>query len=273
MLTGELDDTGAGGGLVGAPLAGADHQVRADRQPEGGEDPLHVLLVLSDGGGEDTRADVRDAGQFQETLEGAVLAVGAVQDGEDHVDVAEGLRHRAGLAVEDLAVAGGDGEDDGALAGLGERVDVGDGALGDRHPRGLVGGEHPAALGGDADGQDVVPGAVDGAQDGAAGDHGDAVLGAAPAEDDGDARLAGFGSGLGEGRVLGEFSLLISRRAYLLVGRSSAPEGPCRARAPDRRTARRAPRGAAYGVRRQVGSGASGPVSGARAWRCGSSVP
>lgn len=211
VLTGEVGDAGPGGGLAGGPLAGADHQVRADRQPEGGEDPLHVLLVLADGGGEHPGADVGDAGQFQEALERAVLAVGAVQDGEDDVDVAEDLRHRARLAVDDLAAPGGDGEDDGALAGLGEARDVGDGALGDRHPRGLVGGEHPAALGGDADGQDVVPGAVDGAQDGAAGDHGDAVLGAAPAEDDGDARLAGFGTGLGEGRVLGEFSLLISR--------------------------------------------------------------
>src|SRR5690606_37343341 len=50
--------------------------------------------------------------------------------------------------------------------------------------------------------QDVVLGPVDGLQDGAGGDHGDAVLGAAPTEHDGHARLARRLLGL-LGEVLG----------------------------------------------------------------------
>jgi hypothetical protein len=94
-------------------------------QPEGGEHPLHVLLVLADGRGEHTRTDVRDTGELQEALEGAVLAVRAVQDGEDDVDLAERLGHRSGLAVDDFAVGGVDGEHHAALARLGEFLDVG----------------------------------------------------------------------------------------------------------------------------------------------------
>ena len=55
-------------------------------------------------------------GQLQQALEGAVLAVRAVQHGEDDVDLAERLGHRARLAVDDLAVGGVDGEHHAALA-------------------------------------------------------------------------------------------------------------------------------------------------------------
>ena len=94
-------------------------------QPEGDEDALHVLLVLADGGGEDARADVGHPGELQQPLEGAVLAVRAVQHGEDDVDLAQRLGHRAGFAVDDLAAARVDGEHDAALGGLGEPVHVG----------------------------------------------------------------------------------------------------------------------------------------------------
>ncbi len=190
MVGGELHDLLAGGGRVLLPLARPDDLVRADGEAEGDEDPLHVLLVLADGGGEDARADVRDAGELQEALEGAVLAVRAVEHREDHVDLTEGARHGAGLGQDDLAVGRVDGEDDAALLGLGEVRDVRQGAVGDGHALRGVGGERPAPVRRDADGQHVVLVPVDGAQDGAGRDDGDGVLGAASAEDDGHARLA-----------------------------------------------------------------------------------
>ncbi len=195
VLAGEVDDPAAGRERVLLPLAGADHLVGADGQPEGGEDPLHVLLVLADGRGEHARADVGDAGELQQALEGAVLAVRAVQHGEDDVDLAEGLGHRAGLGVDDLPAGGVGGEDDGAVPGLRDVVDARQRPAGDGHPLGGVGGQRPAAVGGDADGQHVVLRPVDGAQDGAGRDDGDGVLGAASAEDDGHTRLAPGGGG------------------------------------------------------------------------------
>lgn len=168
VLAREVDDLLAGRGLVPLPLARPDHHVRADLEPEGGEHPLHVLLVLADGRGEHTRADVRHTGELQEALQGAVLAVGAVQDGEDDVDLAERLGHRSRLAVDDFTVGGVDGEHHAALARLGEFLDTRRTALGDRHAFRFVGGERPTAVPGDADRQDVVLGPVDGPQYGAA---------------------------------------------------------------------------------------------------------
>lgn len=189
MLRGEVHDLPAGGRRIRFPLPRADDLVRADRQPEGGEHPLHVVLVLADGGGEHARTDVGHPGELQQPLEGAVLPVGAVQDGEDHVDLTERLGHRARLAVDDLAVGRVDREHHGALGGLGERRHGGQLPVRDGHPLGIVGGQRPAAVRGDADGQHVVLLTVDGAQHGAGREHGDGVLGAAAAEHDGDAGL------------------------------------------------------------------------------------
>lgn len=190
VLTGEVDDLLAGRGGVELPLAGADHLVRTDGQSEGDEDPLHVLLVLAHRGGEDTSADVGDTGEFEQSLEGAVLTVGAVQHREDDVDLAECLGHGAGFAVHDLAVRRVDGEHDAALGRLGQLLHARRPAIGDRHAVGLVGGERPPAVRGDADGQYVVLRPVDGPQHGSGGDHGDPVFGAAAAEDDSHTRLA-----------------------------------------------------------------------------------
>ena len=133
------------------------------------------------------------AGELQQALEGAVLAVRAVQHGEDDVDLAERLGHGAGLAVDDLAVGRVDGEHDAALGGLGELLDARQ-SCGRRWPSApgssAVSAQRPSVR--DADRQHVVLRTVDGAQHGAGGDHGDAVLGAAAAEDDGYARLAGL---------------------------------------------------------------------------------
>ena len=62
-------------------------------------DTLHHLLVHGDGGRHDARADVGQVGQFEQSLHGAVLAEGAVQDGEDHVDVRDARPARAGSAA------------------------------------------------------------------------------------------------------------------------------------------------------------------------------
>jgi hypothetical protein len=57
------------------------------RQAGGGEEALHRILVHGGGGAEDTGADVGDVGKFEEALNGAVLAEGSVQDGEDDVEL------------------------------------------------------------------------------------------------------------------------------------------------------------------------------------------
>ncbi len=50
--------------------------------------------------------DVAHAGHLQQSLDRAVLAPGAVQQREDHVDLAERLRHGAGLVHDELAAVG-----------------------------------------------------------------------------------------------------------------------------------------------------------------------
>src|ERR1019366_5217449 len=67
-------------------------------------DTFHHLLVHGDGGCHDAGADVRQAGQFQQSLHGAVLAEGAVQHRKNHVDAGVGAglgqnRARAPLAL------------------------------------------------------------------------------------------------------------------------------------------------------------------------------
>ena len=73
------------------PLGADEGDVRGLRQAGGGEELLHDVLVHGGGGAEDAGADVGDVGELEEALDGAVLAEGAVEDGEDDVDVlAEG---------------------------------------------------------------------------------------------------------------------------------------------------------------------------------------
>ena len=55
-------------------------------QASGGEEALHGVLVHAGGGAEDAGADVGDVGEFEEALDGAVFAEGAVEDGEDDVE-------------------------------------------------------------------------------------------------------------------------------------------------------------------------------------------
>ena len=91
------------------------HDVRAiarhrhiidNRQHAFPADTLHHLLIHGDGGRHHARADVGQVGQFEQTLHGAVLAEGAVQDGEDHVDVRDGRPVPAGSAAGSTCPAG-----------------------------------------------------------------------------------------------------------------------------------------------------------------------
>ena len=70
------------------------HDVVADRQALGGEQLLGELLVHARRAGQHTRADVRHAGQLEQALDGAVLAVRAVQHREHHVDRGQQLARR-----------------------------------------------------------------------------------------------------------------------------------------------------------------------------------
>ena len=71
---------------IGAPLGAEQGDVRGLGQAGGGEEPLHGVLVHGGGGAEDAGADVGDVGEFEEALDGAVFAEGAVEDGEDDVE-------------------------------------------------------------------------------------------------------------------------------------------------------------------------------------------
>ena len=56
------------------------------REAGGGEELLHGGLVHAGGGAENAGAYVGDVGEFEEALDGAVFAEGAVEDGEDYVE-------------------------------------------------------------------------------------------------------------------------------------------------------------------------------------------
>ena len=75
-----------------SPLRAADHGVVHHREPFRPERALHHRLVHGRGGADDSRPDVGEPGQLEEPLHGAVLAEGAVQQREDHVEARGGKR-------------------------------------------------------------------------------------------------------------------------------------------------------------------------------------
>ncbi len=79
---------------VGLPGPRGHHRVGQHRQALRLEDDLHVVLVHADRRGEHAGTDVAHPGHLQQTLDGAVLAPRAVQQREDHVDLAEGAAAR-----------------------------------------------------------------------------------------------------------------------------------------------------------------------------------
>jgi hypothetical protein len=155
------------------------------RQPGGRQQLLGELLVHRRRAGEDARAHVRDAAHLQQALDGAVLAVRAVQHREDDVHLGQRGGH-AGGRLEDGQPPSP------RVAHQRDRRparDLRQLPVGDRQALRRV-GEHPAAVAGDAHGDDVVPVGVQRREDGPGGDAGDGVFCAAPAEDDRDPQLA-----------------------------------------------------------------------------------
>ena len=184
--------------------------------PSAAAELLGELLVHGGGGGEHVRPDVGDAGHLQHALDGAVLAVGAVQHREDHVDVGRAPgRPRSGRAPSARRRSGRPGSTTAAP----------DSAVisGSRRPliaswRGVTAGQHPAALPGDADRHHLELVGVERAEDAAGADAGDGVLGAAAAEDDGHAGLAWGGhSGHLFVRDCGSASVALTRLTLLWV--------------------------------------------------------
>ena len=106
-------------------------------------------LSMAGGGGEHVGADVRDAGHLQQALDGAVLAVRAVQRREHHVDAGErrGARRPASSTISPRAV----GSAGSTTAVPAPAVISGSGRSVDGQLRRVAAGEHPAALAGDAD--------------------------------------------------------------------------------------------------------------------------
>ena len=151
---------------IAPPLVAPDEHVLHDRQPVGPEDVLHRRLVHADGRGEHARARVRQARQLEESLDGPVLALGAVEQDQHHV---EALAEAGGQALGALhprerarGLAGGGAVEQLAL-GLGLRP-----ALGQRELRGRpaqraerIAADEPAPVLGDADRHDVEARAVD----------------------------------------------------------------------------------------------------------------
>ena len=135
---------------LGRRAAGQSRSLTTTYGPTGSplarEDQLHVLLVHADRAGQHARPDVRDAGHLQQALDGAVLAVRAVQHRQHHVDLAEQVRYlrRARWRCQRgprLPAQGTTGEPGSATAST-----DGSCAAGDREPGRLVGDLHPAAL-------------------------------------------------------------------------------------------------------------------------------
>ena len=68
------------------PFGAADRQIGNDGQAALAEEALHDLLVHAHGGAEHARSHVRDASEFEQSLDGSVLAERAMQDRKDHVE-------------------------------------------------------------------------------------------------------------------------------------------------------------------------------------------
>jgi len=172
--------------VVAAPLGVGDDGVGPDGQAGTGEDDLHVVLVHARRGREHPGADVADVGELEHALQRAVLAVGAVEQREDDVDLTEGLERLSGPVDREGGLAHPRGQD---------HLGTGVGDLGRTRGRQgqrvrVVRSEHPGSLRRDADGHDVVGVPVDRPEHPGCGGARDGVLGGPAAEDDGDAGLA-----------------------------------------------------------------------------------
>ena len=138
---------------------GADHDVRCRGDARSPQEHLGDLLVHASGTGQHPAADVGKAHHLQHALDGPVLAVGPVQQRQDDIDLAQGLRPR-GAEYRELASSQGGAEPSPpqALGGDGHRGAVVAELEGSR----IVLDEQPLALGRDTHRKNLVAVTVDG---------------------------------------------------------------------------------------------------------------
>ena len=154
-----------------------------------GEQGVGHRFVHADRAGQDAAAHIGDAGQLQQALDGAVLAPQAVEHRHHHVDVQ--LFHMAGRGEQDGPVVGPVGaEHAGHIAGQVLPAAV-------RHLGGGGLGVQPAALLGDADLDQLIPGRVHVVGKGAGRHAADFVLAGQAAEHKGRAQRPGGGIRVG----------------------------------------------------------------------------
>ncbi len=115
---GEALDFGDDGVRLGGPAGGAEGDV-VDLRDAGGFGAVFAGdFVEAEGAREDPGADVRHVEEFEEALDGAVFAAGAVEDWEDAVDAEEAGagREAQGLAGDEPAAVAGEVDDDDLVA-------------------------------------------------------------------------------------------------------------------------------------------------------------
>ena len=172
------------------PRTAEQRDVLDDGKSGGSEEALHYILVHACCGAEDAGADVGFAGELEESLDGAVLAKGAVQNGKEDID-AEGLslflRGRCGHVQQACGMRGWHQRAGMCGAGFGNGGSGDGGAAGEHMLRVVC--EQPVAGFGDADGDDVVFLSVDSGKYGGGGAQRDFVLARAAAKDDSDAEF------------------------------------------------------------------------------------
>ena len=188
----EALDAGHAGGGVGVPLARGDQLPLAHVDAGGCQDGLGEVLVHGDGGGGHAAAHVAHAGHLEEALDGAVLAVAAMQEREHEVHVAEvlhaddarvrGIRVALVGELNEVALARGQG-DAGRPGGDGLALPVLE-----FQRRRVIGDAHPLAVARNAQRDHIPLGAVDSGQDAGGRRARDLMLGGASTEDDEDAR-------------------------------------------------------------------------------------
>ena len=170
------------------PLTIGDNLVGADLQAGGLEGNLHEVLVHAHGRGGHTATHVVQVGHFQQTLHGAVLTEGAVQQREDNV-------HRRGAGNVALSIHQGQA----GIASthrqehlLGTRGELrGTASAGSQLGELLLVGQVPAAVTGNTDSDDVVGGTVNSAQHAGSGNERNRVLGGAATAQQSDGLLLG----------------------------------------------------------------------------------
>jgi len=171
---GEAQGRGPGRDLAraAAPPFGGDGLEGHHGDAAVAEEALGDVLVHPHRRAEHARADIGDVGELEETLHGAVLAVGAVQDREDHVVRAQGRERLIRLGV-------GLHRGQRSLAVEGELARITSGAR-----QGATIFAMPASLLVDADQNRLEAGRVEGRQDVARREQRHFVLGGAATEED-----------------------------------------------------------------------------------------